>query len=200
MSDEYRVFGFDPSLRGFGISDGDRHHVISTGSDQALHDRVDALVEDIDAFMYGPSHPMNWPKQMWCIEAPMLAQTPHGGSHLYEIGHVMRAITSELADSVREAGVELVVLEVAIGTLRHFTVGLGNAPKDMLAYMVREIYGVTFERDRGCDKLVAWSLVQYGRAVLARTTTHNFIAPRGQGRDERANQRAAARTRKANVA
>jgi Holliday junction resolvasome RuvABC endonuclease subunit len=185
-----KIIGMDPSLRGFGISDGTRHEVIRTKSGWDLDERIDLILERVDEFI----DQREGDAIMIAIEAPLLNTRDLPGSHLYEIGALMRAIRAELVADMRY-GATVIYLEVQVTTLRHHTVGVGNAAKENLPYMVEQIHGLTFEDDAGIDKLVAWSLWRYATAVRTGEIVHASAAARGQGVRARRSQRRVARER-----
>ena len=86
LDDETRphIIGFDPSLTGFGVSDGEQTYEISTfqidGEDReiGLQRRCTEIVDRLDAlYSEAPLHVY--------MEAPALRNMEHGG-HLYEVG------------------------------------------------------------------------------------------------------------------
>jgi hypothetical protein len=187
------VIGVDPSLGGTGLCDGPTTHVIRTKPGTFLDERIDGIVDELDAYVFRDRAPR---RICFAVEAPLTASSGvAGGGHLYEIGHLMRALRAEYVGDLRAAGVEVIWLEVQIGTLRHHTIGAGNAPKDFLAYAVERIHGLTFADDRGADRLVAWSAHRYGTAVLAGEIEHVFAAQRGSGARSRTAIRRTAKTR-----
>jgi hypothetical protein len=196
------ILGMDPSLRGFGIADADRTDVFTTKAGRSIDDRVDDLLDAIDEFVFLGRIEVPV-RQLWIVEAPMLASGPdsgRAGSHLYEIGALMRGLRSEYASEVRSIGVELEYLEVGIGALRHHCVGVGTAAKKDLPYMVERIHGRTFARipkitGSEYDRLVAWSAYEYGRDYNAGAIVHRPAALRGSGEREHAKQRKLRRQR-----
>jgi hypothetical protein len=177
------VIGIDPSFTACGVSDGEQHIVITTkprdDQDAAanLRRRSSEIVKAINEFIGDRECHI-------FIEAAM--STSRDAMHLYELGWLMNDLHSDLRTQFGSTRVQmwksiLSVREVPIATLRKWATGKGNAPKDVMKLAVYKKFGVEFDRDPGCDKLFAFLLAQYGRAVLAGDIQEVLKVRRGQG-------------------
>jgi 5-methylcytosine-specific restriction endonuclease McrA len=180
------IIGLDPSLTSFGISDGVRHETIKTTPDRSLRERVD----EIQFRLYQFVHSVYLPKRTaFVIEAPMLS--PDGAGHLYEVGQIMRAI-----DQVAYAMLgDVDVMTVPNGTLLKWATGKGNTPKAELAKVIFKLWGTDIPEDRGLDKLFAYMLHRYGKAVVAGEHVHVPAQKRGKGQRATETRRRAVRAR-----
>lgn len=169
-----RIIGLDPSFTACGISDGQRHEIISTkpldGEDHfgGLARRSAQLVNGIMDFVH--------PRDALFIEAPMMAAPAHGGNHLFDIGWLMNDILA----AIHSEG--CVSILVPILSVKKFASGKGNTKKDEMKLAVFKKWGVEFEKDPGCDKLHAFVLHKIGVEVLAGRYQVAPIARRGKGR------------------
>lgn len=160
------VIGIDPSLTGFGISDGERHETYSTPATDPLAFRTATLAAKVIEFVpFGH-------EATWVIEAPSFGSV----GHLYEVGWLMCEIYR--AASMMRA----TVIEVSPSTLKKFASGKGNTKKDEMKLKVFRKWGIEFEKDPGADKLFAYCLWRYGMAMLAGEIVHTPSAPRGSKR------------------
>lgn len=179
------AIGLDPSITSFGVSDGAAHGAIRTSPGRDTLARVDEIMAAIEVFVVAR------PESIWVFEGPSHGSAMAGA--LWDAGY-LRARIDLLA---RKLGA--VIYTVPPATLKKFVTGKGNTPKAEMALKVFKKWHVEFDDDKGADKLHAYCLARYGQALLAGEIEHAAPKPRGQGRDEKANKRAAART-KATVA
>lgn len=171
------IVGIDPSLTGCGVSDGERHEVISTSAAFSLAARAGQIATGIRAFIdRAPSLTIaTQPRpHQFIIEGPALG-SPRGASHLYEIGWLM----CEIDRLARFLGAQQIIVQPS--TLRKFVTGKGNTPKEELALRCFKRWGVEIAGDRGSNKLEAYCLHRYGLAVVAGEIAHVEIAKRGKG-------------------
>ncbi len=180
------AFGIDPSLTGFGISDGDRHEVFSTDAGSPLWARSSFLTTAVRQYVGEQTAFAEYlgdqlavmvspPERHFFIEGPSFG-SPRGASHLFEVGWLM----CDLDRLARFMGAQVTIVQPS--TLRKFVTGKGNAPKETLALRCFKRWGVEIENDRGFNKLEAYCLHRYGLAVLAGEIVHAEIAKRGAGR------------------
>jgi hypothetical protein len=180
------VIGIDPSFTACGISDGERHEIIKTIPNDAqnavdnLRRRSIEVCEGIIDFV-GDRHVHLF------IEAAMLTAHGDGAHHLYELGWLMNDI-HHLVPSEIVGGV-FSIHEVPSATLRRWSTGNGNTAKAEMKLRVFRNFGVEFERDPGCDKLFAYLLARYGRALLMGEITHEAPKRRGAGKTASAHKK-----------
>lgn len=161
-----KVIGIDPSLTGFGVSDGERHEVFSSSVSDSLRDRTTKLGARVVDF--SPAYD----DALWVVEAPSFGSV----GHLYEVGWLM----CEIYRAAVLVGAK--IIEVSPSTLKKFATGKGNTKKDEMKLKVFRKWGIEFEKDPGSDKLFAYCLWRYGMAVVAGEIVHTPSAPRGAKR------------------
>jgi len=187
------VYGLDPSLTSFGLSDGTRHIVVKTKPNNELSQAQDLIrrtaeiidgiwhfIEDVDDCLL-------------VLEAPSL-NTVSGGNHLYECGWLMAAIYRSFPFDI---------IEVPPSSLKLFFAGNGGAGKKhsdtpkkqhyepCMDCAARDKWGKTFEKDAGRDKRDAFALYAFGVAVEAGTYTHVQSKRRGHEKAEKATRKRA---------
>lgn len=168
------ILGLDPSLTGFGVSDGAASFVIATTNDDTLGKRCRIIFDRLTEFATAQAKP-----QLWVVEAPML--NPKMGMHLYEVGWIM----SHVYDALATVG-EVRIIEVPPATLKKFVTTKGNADKTAMAIRVYKRWGVEFPSDRGGNLVDAYCLHKYGVAVEAGEIEHVPSAKRGAKRKKAA--------------
>jgi crossover junction endodeoxyribonuclease RuvC len=181
-----RVIGLDPSLSSFGVSDGSRHEAIRTPPG-AILERTDEIRRQLEAFV--DAFQFSGSRELFVIEGPSYGSQATGG-FLWDAGYLMCRV--ELWARSRRA--DLVVVPPA--TLRKFVTGKGNTPKAEMPLRVFKKWGLEFDADPGCDKLMAYCLHRFGLAMLAGELVHEPPKPRGQGRDATQATRRAQATRR----
>jgi crossover junction endodeoxyribonuclease RuvC len=175
------VLGLDPSLTAFGVSDGTRHIVIATSPPSDIDERCDTIVRNLRGFISDCSYPLH-----------LLYEGPSFGSvagFAWDHGY----LTARVRMLARELGATFTMVPPA--NLKKFVTGKGNTPKAEMPLRVYRKWGIEFSDDRGADKLHAYCLHRYGLAVLEGELRFVASAPRGQGKDARADQRRATQTR-----
>lgn len=167
------VIGLDPSLTGFGLSDGTEHVVIATSNSETLRSRCATIYAGIYAFAAPRIQP-----QLWVVEAPML--NPKLGMHLYEVGWIMSHVYDAF-DTVSYVP-ENQIIEVSPATLKRFVTGKGNVDKTAMALRAYKRWGIEIAGDKGGNLVDAYCLHRYGLAVVAGEIEHVVAAKRGQKR------------------
>lgn len=161
------IIGIDPSLCSTGISDGTRHALIKTKPDNSTTAsnnlrRSKEIVDGILAFIGKQDKVEVW------IEGPML--NVQGASHLYDIGFLYCTLYNRLPFEINE---------VQPTTLKKYGSGNGNTKKELMPAIVKDRFGIEFEKDSGQDKLHAFLLAKYGEAVKQGTV--DYTAPLRRG-------------------
>ncbi len=179
MNDIPAVFGFDPSLSKFGLSDGDRHEVISTSPDTPLFDRATKIVQGVARFITRGDSMLTPKKMLWVKEGPLLR--PGNTGWLLERGY-LDARLDLYAHELRCGGMQVETIEILGGSLKKWAFEKGNAHKDDTKLLAFEKFGVKIDNDPGANKLDAYLLYRYGIAVLNGSVKHVPAATRGHGR------------------
>lgn len=166
------VIGIDPSLTSCGLSNGKQHELVKTvpveeTTWQNNLRRVDEIIQCIEQFIGGKQSVDIW------LEGPML--NGKHSSHLYDIGWLYSEIYRRFYVTGRA-----VIHEVQPTVLKKFITGNGQSKKDhkpdekrpCVVCAARDVWGITFDKDPGKDKLHAYFLVKYGRAAQCGDITH----------------------------
>jgi hypothetical protein len=177
----------DPSLTGFGISNGEIDSRFHTDSETGmLDDRVGWLVLKVRSFVVDAVRAARLSPGddlLWAIEAPMLRVPVRdgnaNGTHLYEIGYLMCALASMSRASY---GFPVECIHVPTAALRKLVKLPGNAPKDSMSKAAFKALGIDIQVDRGLDKLMARLLHVYGTRVRGGEIVHADPAQRGSGK------------------
>ena len=184
------VIGIDPSFRGCGISNGERHLVVKTepldtdaNQAAAIIRRRREILHELALFIN--AHPEEGDDIALYLEAPAFGQASQA-SHLYELGWLMHGLHCMLEHLT--TGEIVKVVEVSTTALRKWATGKGNTPKDGMKLAVFKRFGVEFDQDPGCDKLFAFLLCRYGQAVEAGEIDFTVSKLRGQKRRKVAKQ------------
>jgi hypothetical protein len=180
------VIGVDPSFTACGISDGDRHEIIKTVPNDAQN-AVDNLRRRSIEICNGIIDFIGDRCVHLFVEAPMLTAHGNGAHHLYELGWLMNDL-HHIVPSEADGHV-LGIVEVPSATLRRWCTGNGNTAKAEMKLKAFKRFGVEFERDPGCDKLFAYLLARYGRALLMGEITHEAPKRRGAGKTASAHKK-----------
>lgn len=172
------VIGIDPSFTACGISDGERHEIISTKPGNGSHldelrRRCDEIVNGIVAFIGNRVSPHIY------VEAPMMSVPAHGGNHLFDLGWLMNDILHVVPCEVRGGATFSLVPILAV---KKFASGKGNTKKDDMKLAVYKKWGVEFAKDPGADKLHAFVLHKIGEAALSGEYEIAPIRRRGKGK------------------
>jgi len=163
------VIGLDPSLTGFGASDGLRHVVWATQPLYSLRERCATIYTKLVAFSDSAASARLW----WIIEGPVFAAYAQA-TNLYDRGYLQ----STIDDAAEACFVErLIVVQPAV--LKKFVTGKGNADKTKMALRVSARWKFEPESDRGGNLVDAYALYQYGLALAAGEIEHVENAKRG---------------------
>lgn len=185
------IIGIDPSLTGCGISDGERHIVISTKSELALAERSSQIMREIREFV--ESAPMRFrgddsaivngeavrehmPGPLRFYVEAMAPGVMAGKSNPFDRGW----LECDLHRLAHFMGAKVTM--VSPGTWLKHAAGRGNFPKEKLSLFCFKKYGIEIDDDRGDNKLEAFCIQRYGAAVVAGEIEHVEIAKRGAGR------------------
>lgn len=172
------VYGLDPSLAGFGISDGERHEVIKTQAGIEISARSALIVKAVRHFVTGDGlEPIA--SLHFFVEAPAPGIAA-GSSNPYDRGW----LDCDLHRLARFLGAKLTM--VSPGTWLKYVTGKGNFPKERLALHCFKKYGIEIEDDKGANKLEAYCIWRYGQAVVSGEIEHVPIAQRGAGKRKKA--------------
>jgi Holliday junction resolvasome RuvABC endonuclease subunit len=154
------VIGMDPSLTGFGVSDGLRTEVYRTPANQSLRERCNNLGRLISLFLQDVMRLEFDVERLIVIEAPSF-NAKSATTNLYDRGYLRSAIDA-VADDLKFR-----VVEIAPTTLKKFVCGKGNASKMEVPVHVLKKWAQLFERDPGANKAEAYALYRYGLAFRA---------------------------------
>jgi Holliday junction resolvasome RuvABC endonuclease subunit len=169
-------------MTSYGVSNGTLHHRVETPAGLPSLTRarsIFAIIRQIIADTPGDT-------MVFVVEGAAFGMA--SASAQVDAGYLM-AHFDLLAE---EYGATVYV--VPPSTLKKFVTGKGNTPKAEMALRVFKKWKIEFDRDPGCDKLMAYCLHRYGVALLAGEIEHAAPKPRGQGRHAKARIRKTART------
>jgi Holliday junction resolvasome RuvABC endonuclease subunit len=168
------ILGLDPSLTGFGLSDGVQTTTIVTTPDNTLRERAGMIFHGIVAFYEAAVGLLGAPSDvLWVVEAPLLA--PHAASNAFDVG----VIHSHIWDAASATGDAVTIINVAPTTLKKFVTGSGAADKVKMALAVSRKWKREFKNDNETDAYALW---QYGCAVSRGEIEHIAPAKRGAKR------------------
>jgi Holliday junction resolvasome RuvABC endonuclease subunit len=173
------VIGLDISLTSTGVSDGQSAHVIQTGTDQPLEERMDRIIRGIVAFALSPTQwtddfPQGTGADLAVIEAGAFSRGAQS-----QAAEILSALRFMARHRLWRLGIPFAM--VAPSTLKLYTTGHGSASKmDMVAAVdERHMTGLATikVKDGRYDRADAFALAAMGYDRVGHRLPQHIPAP-----------------------